>query len=217
MIRVEGLVKRFGRRAAVDRISIEVVAGELLAILGPSGCGKTTLLRMLGGYETPDEGRILISGKDVTREPPERRNLGMVFQNYALFPHMTALENVEFGLRMRGVDRRTRRERAVEALRLTGLNGEGSRRPSRLSGGEQQRVAVARALANDPALVFADEPTGNLDHRHAANAMELIRGLCTDTGAALLLVSHDREIIAQFEDVHDIAAINRAANEEDAS
>ena len=163
MIRLESVTKNFGRSRAVDAVSLAVADGELLALLGPSGCGKTTLLRIVGGYETPDAGEVWIGNQDVTAFPPESRNLGMVFQSYALFPHMTALENVEFGLRMRGVDRAARRRRAEEALRTTGLNGEGSRRPGQLSGGEQQRVAVARALVVEPRALLMDEPFANLD------------------------------------------------------
>jgi putative spermidine/putrescine transport system ATP-binding protein len=193
MIRLEAVTKKFGARAAADGLSIDVAEGELLAILGPSGCGKTTLLRILGGYETPDVGRVRIRGEDVTAFPPERRNLGMVFQSYALFPHMTALENVEFGLKMRGVGKRARRERAQEALRLTGLNGEALRRPAQLSGGEQQRVAVARALVVEPCALLMDEPFANLDRNVRLRLRDELKTLQKRLGLTTIFVTHDQE------------------------
>jgi len=193
MIALEGVSKRFGSKPAVDAFSLEVGDGELLALLGPSGCGKTTLLRMIAGYETPDAGAVRIGGRDLTSAPPERRDLGMVFQSYALFPHLTALQNVEFGLKMRGVGRRERRERAEEALRLTGLNGEGSRRPTALSGGEQQRVAVARALAIEPRALLLDEPFANLDRNVRLRLRDELKNLQRRLGLTTIFVTHDQE------------------------
>ncbi|MBI1357123.1 MAG: ATP-binding cassette domain-containing protein [Acidobacteria bacterium] len=193
MLRLEQVTKTYGARPAVDALSLEVPEGELLAILGPSGCGKTTLLRILGGYEAPDSGRVWIAGADATEAPPERRNLGMVFQSYALFPHMTALENVEFGLRMRGVGKTARRERAEQALRLTGLNGEASRRPAQLSGGEQQRVAVARALVVEPRALLMDEPFANLDRNVRLRLRDELKALQARLGLTTVFVTHDHE------------------------
>ena len=193
MIRLENLSKSFGSKPALDGIRLEIPEGELLAVLGPSGCGKTTLLRILGGYESPDSGSVHIAGEDLTAAPPETRNLGMVFQSYALFPHMTAQENVEFGLRMRGVDRDTRRRRAQDALRLTGLNGEASRRPSNLSGGEQQRVAVARALVVEPRALLMDEPFANLDRNVRLRLRDELKALQKRLGLTTIFVTHDHE------------------------
>lgn len=192
-ISTDGLTKTFGSRTAVSSVSLEAAEGEMLVILGPSGCGKTTLLRLLGGYETPDAGAIRIGGSDVTSSPPEARNLGVVFQNYALFPHMTALGNVEFGLKMRGVGRRERHERAIEALRLTGLNGEAARRPGALSGGEQQRVAVARALVVEPSALLLDEPFANLDPHVRSRLREELKAIQRRLGMTTVFVTHDQE------------------------
>ena len=163
MIRLEAVTKKFGERAAVDRLTLEIQRGELLAVLGPSGCGKTTMLRMLGGYEAPDAGRVWMEGADATATPPERRNLGMVFQSYALFPHMTALENVEFGLKMRGVDRRERRERAEQAfgVSLGILRDDGHRaigHPSQWQAAEQRRVPGRRPAVVDRPLHLQRAP-----------------------------------------------------------
>jgi putative spermidine/putrescine transport system ATP-binding protein len=193
MIRLESVTKNFGRSRAVDAVSLAVANGELLAVLGPSGCGKTTLLRIVGGYEAPDAGEVWIGNQDVTAFPPESRSLGMVFQSYALFPHMTALENVEFGLRMRGVDRAARRKRAEEALRMTGLNGEGSRRPGQLSGGEQQRVAVARALVVEPRALLMDEPFANLDRNVRLRLRDELKALQKRLRLTTVFVTHDHE------------------------
>ncbi|HMF12834.1 MAG TPA: ABC transporter ATP-binding protein, partial [Gemmataceae bacterium] len=161
---LDGLSFAFGSSPALDDVSLQVLPGSFFSLLGPSGSGKTTLLRLVGGYLTPARGSIRICGRDVTRLPPERRDVGMVFQNYALFPHLTARENVAFGLEMRRVPR-AERERRVEAmLDRVGLSAhQRDRRPARLSGGQQQRVALARALVVEPALLLLDEPLANLD------------------------------------------------------
>jgi len=163
-LRLSGLTKRYGPGpAAVDGMSLEVAAGEFLALLGPSGCGKTTCLRMLAGLVPPDEGRIEVGGRDVTALPPFRRNMGLVFQNYALFPHMDVAANVAFGLEMRSVSSAERARLVAEALRLVRLEGYERRRPRELSGGQQQRVALARALVIRPDVLLLDESLSNLD------------------------------------------------------
>src|SRR6516225_4648362 len=164
-IGIAGATKRFGAAAAVDAVTLEVRAGEFLSLLGPSGSGKTTLLMMLAGFETPTAGVITLGGRDLTRVPPNKRGIGMVFQRYALFPHMTVAENVAFPLKMRGVTKAVRAARAERALALVQLAGYGARKPSELSGGQQQRVAVARALVFEPPVLLMDEPLGALDRK----------------------------------------------------
>ena len=160
---LEALCKRYGSSTAVERVDLEVRQGEMVALLGPSGCGKTTTLRMVAGFIPPSEGRILIGGQDVTRRPAHARDTGMVFQSYALFPHMTVGQNVAFGLEMRKVGRAERDSRVMEALRLVRLDHLADRLPRQLSGGQQQRVALARALVVNPAVFLLDEPLSNLD------------------------------------------------------
>ncbi len=210
------VTKRYGDAKAplvVKGVDLVVPKGTLTTILGPSGCGKTTLLRMIAGLDACTGGTILIDGQDVTHLGPAERNVSMVFQSYALFPHMKVIDNVAYGLTVTGVGKAEAARRARAAMEIVGLPGYEDRLPSELSGGQQQRVAVARALANRPALVLADEPTGNLDRRHAAEALTLIREVCRESGAALLLVSHDETALAQFGQVGDFAALNRAVRE----
>ena len=160
---LEGLTKRYGDVRAVDGLDLEILGGEFFTMLGPSGSGKTTTLRLIGGFERPDAGRILLGGDDVAGRPPYERDVNTVFQDYALFPHMTVQENVEYGLRVKGVRRGVRRGRAEEALARVRLAGLGGRKPLQLSGGQRQRVALARALVNDPQVLLLDEPLGALD------------------------------------------------------
>src|SRR5262249_50364716 len=162
-IELEGLTRRFGSRAVVDQVSLEIADGELFVLLGASGSGKSTVLRMIAGLSTPDGGAIRLKGRDVTFLPPQQRGVGMVFQNYSVFRHMTAARNIEFGLKIRGVGRAERREKRDELLELVGLGGLGARYPDQLSGGQQQRVALARALAYSPEVLLLDEPFGALD------------------------------------------------------
>jgi putative spermidine/putrescine transport system ATP-binding protein len=188
-----GVVKDFGGHRALDAIDLQVRPGELVALLGPSGCGKTTALRALSGLEQIDEGRILIDGDDVAALPTNRRDLGMVFQSYSLFPHMTVLENVEFGLRMRKVAAAERRDRAAEALELVGLGERGGRFAHQLSGGQQQRVALARALVTRPRVLLLDEPLSALDAKVRVGLREQIRRIQTELGITTLFVTHDQE------------------------
>jgi iron(III) transport system ATP-binding protein len=188
--------KRYGTDAtapfAVRDISFEVPRGTLTTILGPSGCGKTTTLRMIAGLETPTEGQVLIEGIDVTALGPAQRNVSMMFQSYALFPHMDVLENVSYGLRMSGVDRQEARRRAVEALRNVGLVDYDTRSTSELSGGQQQRVALARALVLEPAVLLFDEPLSNLDARLRREMREEIRALQQRLQLTVAYVTHDQ-------------------------
>ena len=177
---------------AVDHVSLSVPRGQLVALLGPSGCGKTTTLRMVAGLEAPDEGRVLVDGRDVTAAPPFQRRMGVVFQSYALFPHMTALGNVAFGLRMHGVARAERAERAAAGLRQVGLEGHGDKRPRQLSGGQQQRVALARALAIEPDVLLLDEPLSALDAKLREELRVEMRALQQRAGTTTLFVTHDQ-------------------------
>jgi spermidine/putrescine ABC transporter ATP-binding subunit len=188
-----GLTKRFGSTLAVDRVSFRLAPREFLSLLGPSGCGKTTTLRMIAGFVEPEEGRILHRGRDITLDPPYRRDIGLVFQNYALFPHMTVADNVGFGLRMRRVARATIRERVQWALELVRLTGFDTRRPHELSGGQQQRVAVARVLAAGASLLLFDEPFSNLDAKLRKEMQLELRDLQQRVGLAAVHVTHDQE------------------------
>jgi iron(III) transport system ATP-binding protein len=193
LLSATNLVKRFAGEAAsaVHGVSLDVREGEVLALLGPSGCGKTTTLRAIGGFETPDAGRVTLAGRDITDLPPEARGIGFVFQDYALFPHLTVAQNVAFGLR--GLSRAETRARVAEMLRLVGLGDLGERRIHQLSGGQQQRVALARTLAPAPKLVLLDEPFSNLDAAMRVETRQEVRRLLKATGAAAILVTHDQE------------------------
>jgi putative spermidine/putrescine transport system ATP-binding protein len=193
-VRLERLSKSFdGIKRAVDGVELSIAAGEFFALLGPSGCGKTTTLRMIAGFETPDEGRIHIGGADVTDVPVHRRNLGMIFQSYALFPHRTVAENVAFGLRMRGLARREIADAVARALKQVALAGYEARRPAQLSGGEQQRVALARALVVRPPVLLCDEPLGALDRKLRQSMQFELKQLQKDLGVTLIFVTHDQE------------------------
>jgi len=183
----------YGETIAVESLSLDVGRGELVGLLGPSGCGKTTTLRMVAGLVTPSSGRILLDGQDVSGVPAHQRNIGMVFQSYALFPHFTVIENVAFGLRMRHVPRTERRMRAMAALELVELGGFGQRYPAQLSGGQQQRVALARALVIEPTLLLLDERLSNLDASLRAEMRDQIRALQQRLSITTLFVTHDQE------------------------
>ncbi|GKQ35435.1 ABC transporter ATP-binding protein [Streptomyces sp. A012304] len=187
------LRREFGTTVALDGLNLTVRPGELLALLGPSGCGKTTALRMLAGFEHPDAGEVLVDGQDVTRVPAHRRDAGMVFQSYSLFPHLNAIDNVAFGLRMRKVRPSERRDCAAELLDLVGLGDKGDRFPHQLSGGQQQRVALARALAVRPRVLLLDEPLSALDAKVRLTLREEIRRLQQELGITTLFVTHDQE------------------------
>ncbi len=190
---LDGVSKRYGDAIAVERVDLEIAQGELVALLGPSGCGKTTTLRMVAGFVEPSAGRVLIGGRDVTRLPPYARDTGMVFQSYALFPHMSVAENIGFGLEMRKVGRAERDRRVAEALRLVRLDQLADRLPRQLSGGQQQRVALARALVVSPAVFLLDEPLSNLDAKLRAEVGLEIRELQKRLGLTTLMVTHDQD------------------------
>jgi ABC-type Fe3+/spermidine/putrescine transport system ATPase subunit len=192
-LRLEALEKRFGSLAATRGVSLAARAGEIVALLGPSGSGKTTVLRLTAGFETPDAGRIVVEGEDVTRVPPERRRFGMVFQHYALFPHMTAGENVAFGLHPRRAPKSGARERVAEMLTLAGLSGFEERRVTELSGGQQQRVALARALAASPRVLLLDEPLSNLDPTLREKTRRELKRAIRQIGITTLFVTHEQE------------------------
>ncbi|CAN7479451.1 ABC transporter ATP-binding protein [Bosea sp. LjRoot90] len=190
---IEHLRKVYGEFTAVDDCSIDIADGEFLVLLGPSGCGKTTTLRMVAGFIQPSAGKITIGERDVTNLPPWKRNCGLVFQSYALFPHMTVAENVAFGLEMRKIAPADRGPRVTEALRLVRLTGLDERYPRQLSGGQQQRVALARALATEPDVLLLDEPLSNLDAKLRQEVRVEIRDLQRKLGLTTIMVTHDQE------------------------
>ncbi|WP_019548992.1 ABC transporter ATP-binding protein [Streptomyces sulphureus] len=192
-VRLRGVRRAFGRTTALDGLDLDFAPGELVALLGPSGCGKTTALRILAGFETADEGEVLMDGEDVADVPANRRDIGMVFQSYSLFPNMTAAENVGYGMRVRGAGRRERRERAAELLALVGLPGREGHYPHQLSGGQQQRVALARALAVEPRVLLFDEPLSALDAKVRLQLREEIRRIQLESGITTVFVTHDQE------------------------
>jgi ABC-type Fe3+/spermidine/putrescine transport system ATPase subunit len=192
-VRLDKVSRLFGSEHAVQDVSLDVAQGELICLLGASGSGKTTLLRMIAGFDSPTSGRILLGDKDVSRLAPSRREIGMVFQNYALFPTLSVEKNVEYGLRMRGWSARDRSARVAEMLERMRLSGFAKRRPSQLSGGQQQRVAIARALAYSPKLMLMDEPLGALDKALKQDMLREIREVHRDFGTTILYVTHDRE------------------------
>src|SRR5438132_5289045 len=188
-----GVTKRFGSVGAVDDVSLEIDDGEFFSLLGPSGCGKTTTLRMVAGFELPDAGRIVLQGNDVTTVPANRRLVNMVFQQYALFPHMSVYDNVAFGLKVKRVPRDQHRERVHEMLRVVSLEGLDKRRARQLSGGQQQRVALARALVNRPAALLLDEPLGALDVKLRKHMQLELKSIQHNLGTTFVYVTHDQE------------------------
>jgi len=192
-ISLRGLVKRFDDVRAVDGVDLDIARGEFFSMLGPSGSGKTTVLRLIGGFERPTSGTVVLGGTDVTALAPFERNLTTVFQDYALFPHMNVLDNVAYGLRVRGVGRSERHERAAQALAKVALRGLERRRPAQLSGGQRQRVALARALVVDPAVLLLDEPLGALDLKLREQMQVELKQIQRDVGITFVFVTHDQE------------------------
>jgi len=192
-VSLRGLTRAFGATRALDEMSLDIEPGELVALLGPSGCGKTTALRIVAGFEFADSGQVLVDGKDVSGVPANKRDMGMVFQSYSLFPNMSALDNVAFGLRMRGIGTAGRRQHAAELLDMVGLAPQARQFPHQLSGGQQQRVALARALAIQPRVLLLDEPLSALDAKVRLQLREQIRTLQQRLGTTTLFVTHDQE------------------------
>ncbi|HEV2127973.1 MAG TPA: ABC transporter ATP-binding protein [Thermomicrobiales bacterium] len=192
-VSIRRLYKRFGNLVAVDHVDLEVPSGAFVTFLGPSGCGKTTTLRMIGGFEHPDSGQILIKGEEMGNRPPHRRDTSMVFQNYALFPHMSVADNIGFGLRERKVPKSEIRERVQRMLELVELTGRGDRKPRQLSGGQQQRVALARSLVIEPTVLLLDEPLGALDLQLRKQMQIELKRIQQQVGITFIYVTHDQE------------------------
>ena len=211
-VRLESVTKRFGDVRAVDGIDLDVADGEFFSMLGPSGSGKTTTLRMIAGFELPTEGRILLHGEDVSRKPPFERDVNTVFQDYALFPHMTVAQNVEYGLLVKKVPRDERARRVTEALRMVRLDGFDARKPGQLSGGQRQRVALARALVNRPRVLLLDEPLGALDLKLREEMQIELKSIQQQVGITFIYVTHDQEEALTMSD--RLAVFNRGRIEQ---
>lgn len=193
LIEIRNLTKSFGSVRAVDGVDLDIHAGEFLTLLGPSGSGKTTVLRMIAGFETPDSGSLKLNGIDITYLPPYERDVNTVFQDYALFPHMDVISNIEYGLRVKGVAKDERREKALKALEQVRLAGYENRKPNQLSGGQRQRVALARALVNRPSVLLLDEPLGALDLKLRQQMQIELKELQREVGITFIFVTHDQE------------------------
>ncbi len=211
-IRLERLTKRFGEVVAVDDVSLTIESGEFFSLLGPSGCGKTTTLRMIGGFDLPTSGRIDLRGHDVTRDPPDKRPVNMVFQSYALFPHLDVAGNIAFGLKRRGVAADEIRRRTGEVLELVNLPGYEKRRTNQMSGGQQQRIALARALVNQPNVLLLDEPLGALDLKLRKRLQLELKRIQMEIGITFVYVTHDQEEALTMSD--RIAVMNRGRIEQ---
>ncbi|MFI8674794.1 spermidine/putrescine ABC transporter ATP-binding protein PotA [Bacillus thuringiensis] len=193
IIKVEAVEKHFGNQVIIPPLSLDIKEGEFLTILGPSGCGKTTLLRMIAGFETPTKGNLLLDDERINDLPPYKRHMNLVFQHYALFPHMTVEKNICFGMKMQKVSAAEQKERAEEAMRLTQLLEFRNRKPAKLSGGQQQRVAIARAIVNNPRVLLLDEPLGALDFKLRKDLQRELKNLQRNLGITFIYVTHDQE------------------------
>ena len=215
LIEIRGLYKSFGDICAVDGISLDINSGEFLTLLGPSGSGKTTVLRMIAGFEIPDRGTISLNGKEITNLPPYERDVNTVFQDYALFPHMDVITNIEYGLRVKKIPKDERRKKSLEALAQVRLSGYENRKPNQLSGGQRQRVALARALVNRPSVLLLDEPLGALDLKLREQMQIELKELQREVGITFVFVTHDQEEALTMSD--RIAAFNHGKIEQLAS
>src|SRR6186997_963154 len=211
-ISLEDVGKRFGDVVAVRETNLDIRDGEFFSMLGPSGCGKTTTLRMIAGFEVPDEGRVVLRGADVTNVPPNQRNVNTVFQHYALFPHMSVVDNVSFGLELKRVPRGERRDRVKQMLQVVQLEGMEKRKPQQLSGGQQQRVALARALVNRPAALLLDEPLGALDVKLRKQMQLELKRIQSELGTTFVYVTHDQDEALSMSD--RIAVMNHGRVEQ---
>jgi putative spermidine/putrescine transport system ATP-binding protein len=192
-VTIEGIRKTYGDVVAVDDVDLSVADGEFFTLLGPSGSGKTTTLRVIAGFERPDKGRVTLGGADITQQPPYARDVNTVFQDYALFPHMTVAENVGYGLKVKGVPRRERTSQVTQVLKMVRLDGYGNRKPVQLSGGQRQRVALARSIVNQPKVLLLDEPLGALDLKLRQEMQVFLKALQRDLGMTFIYVTHDQE------------------------
>jgi spermidine/putrescine transport system ATP-binding protein len=208
----ENITKRFGDITALDRVTLDIERGEIFSLLGPSGCGKTTLLRVAAGFEQPDEGRVYLDGKDITDLPPNRRQVNTIFQNYALFPHLNVYENIAFGLRVKGVERRKIRDEVNRMLALMQMEDQAHKKPSQISGGQKQRVAIARALINRPEVLLLDEPLAALDLKLRQRMLIELDNIHDEVGITFLFVTHDQGEAMSLSD--RIAVMNQARVEQ---
>lgn len=213
LVRIEAISKHFGETVALDNLTLDIARGEFVTFLGPSGCGKSTTLRILGGFERPTSGRVILDGEDVTSQPPEKRHVNMVFQDYALFPHMTVRQNISFGLELKGMDKTGIRRRQDEIMAFLELDAYGGRYPGQLSGGQRQRVALARALAPDPALLLLDEPLGALDAKLRGQVQQELKSIQRRTHKTFFFVTHDQEEALTMSD--RIVVMNNGRVEQD--
>ena len=213
LVRIEGVSKHFGDTVALDNLTLDIARGEFVTFLGPSGCGKSTTLRILGGFERPTSGRVILDGEDVTLQPPEKRHVNMVFQDYALFPHMTVRQNISFGLELKGMGKAAIRQRQDEIMSFLELDAFGKRYPAQLSGGQRQRVALARALAPDPALLLLDEPLGALDAKLRGQVQQELKAIQRRTHKTFFFVTHDQEEALTMSD--RIVVMNNGRVEQD--
>jgi spermidine/putrescine transport system ATP-binding protein len=212
MVEFKNITKRWGSFTAVDNVDLQIEPGEFITLLGPSGCGKTTMLRMISGFETPTSGRILLDGVDVTDTPPYRREVNQVFQSYALFPHLSVRENIEFGLRMKKVAQAEMSQRVADVVKMVALSGMEERKPSQLSGGQRQRVALARAIVNRPKVLLLDEPLSALDAKLRHTMQVELKRLQSKLGITFVFVTHDQEEALTMSD--RIAVINKGRIEQ---
>ena len=201
IIELKNITKAFDGEPVLQNVNLDIYDNEFITLLGPSGCGKTTMLRLIGGFETPDEGDVLFLGKKINDVPPYKRNVNTVFQKYALFPHLNVFENVAFPLREKKVPKGEIEAKVHEMLSLVALSGFENRAVTRLSGGQQQRVAIARALASKPAIVLADEPTGNLDSKTSQEVIALLKRTSQEFHQTIVMITHNPDIAAQADRV----------------